>query len=497
MLPSFLSAPGMSYAGGLSAGTTGGFEGSIGAIGGSTAGGATGGAAGTVGASLSEAEIANLMLADGLIPATTTVAGGSTLAAVGTTLLEAIPYIAAFVAVASLFGIFDEDEPYQPDPILERILYTTGNNNITAISTIYAKDLNYLKQGQDVAWTAICDQLLRIAFNAVKAMEVKRSQIGKPATNIGFDYLGAHVSSNRVTVYFYIGNPKSPLPFTDSYLTGCDFGKLEDFIKLNANEVARQIIKLVESLYKGLSSDQGYENTAKEVAKTAEALQKVNYKTLGSGLLQAVASELDTSITKQDFSQMQPYSQDNTYSNETGGDASTLISGGSIDRMVYNQQTKQWVKAEDASIGLRDTGNRTPLSWTDNGMVGGDVIFEPYNNGQLRVMGFDAAGRPIIDLNGDNKLTAEDFISDQEIIKTLPTATVSSLGNYIVKQSAIAAEIATSKPKTDTTSGDTTLVNSGNKITNNNNSTSTTVIKRTDTLDVLRSVGAQTAVPIG
>jgi hypothetical protein len=457
------------------------------------------GAAGSVGATIGPTASATeaALLAEGMSVPATTVAGGSTLAALGTAAMEILPPVALFFAVASLFGIFDEDEPYQPDPILERILYTTGNNNIAAISTIYAKDLNYLKDGQDVAWTAICDQLLRIAFNAVKAMEVKRSQIGKPATNIGFDYLGAHVSSNRVTVYFYIGNPKSPLPFTDSYLTGCDFGKLEDFIKLNANEVARQIIKLVESLYKGLSSDQGYENTAKEVAKTAEALQKVNYKTLGSGLLQAVASELDTSITKQDFSQMQPYSQDNTYSNQSGGDVPTITSGGTIDRMVYNQQTKQWVKAEDASIGLRDTGNRTPLSWTDNGMVGGDVIFEPYNNGQLRVMGFDAAGRPIIDLNGDNKLTAEDFISDQEIIKTLPTATVSSLGNYIVKQSAIAAEIATSKPKTDTTSGDTTLVNSGNKITNNNNSTSTTVIKRTDTLDVLRSVGAQTAVPIG
>jgi hypothetical protein len=339
-----------------------------------------------------------------------------------------------------------------------------------------------------MAWIAISDQLLRIAFNAAKAFEVKA---GTLSTYIGaFEYLGTQINKWGVIIGFYNGTPQAPLPQSIDQI---DFGTPEAFSKLNANEVAKRIVKKVEELYKkGVTHDA---KVTEELGKTAEALQKVNYKALGSGLLEATASKIDTSISRQDFSQMQPNIQDTTYSSE-------YASGGSVDRMVYNQQTKKWVNVEDASVGFRDTGNRTPLSWTDNGMVGGDVIFEPYNNGIPRIMGIDAAGRPIYDLNNDNKLTAEDFTTNLDTIKAvIPSATATNVGNYIANQSAAAAtaaaEIAASKPKTDTASGDTTnLVNSGNKITNNNNNSSTTVIRRNDSLDLLRSAAAQTAPPL-
>ena len=434
---SLASSGAASYAGGLSAGTTIGFEGSIGAIGGSAAG-------------------------------TGFLAGAS----------EFIPIIGALVVgynigktIARWLGFGGNDEPqYQPTPILERILYTSKNNNITQISTIYTKELNYLPSGQPAVWAAICDQLLRIAFNAVKAMEVKRRQIGKPATNPGFDYLGAHVSSNRVSIYFYKGEPTSPLPNNtegnNSYLTGNDFGTLEEFSKKDANSIARQIIELVGWIYRGeFESGPRDENIRTEVAKTVEALQKLNYKTLGSGLLSATADQLDTSITK--FNYIKPVFYDKTdeqYIYDTQV-ASKLAAGHDIARTVYNAQTGTYVGGAPANV-----------------------------------FGYDSFGRPIYDLNNDNMINDADFkTSLADIQKIIPTATatnVGNLGSYVSSNSAYPDYIlrgSTATSGSSGASGGSTVVAGNNS---NNTTNNTTVVRQVSSVDVLRGMTTQTALPV-
>jgi hypothetical protein len=58
-----------------------------------------------------------------------------------------VAVIAAVYIVGELFGIWgDDDEPYQPNIIMERVLLTRGNNDINAISPLWTHDLGYLKE---------------------------------------------------------------------------------------------------------------------------------------------------------------------------------------------------------------------------------------------------------------------------------------------------------------------------------------------------------------
>jgi GH24 family phage-related lysozyme (muramidase) len=432
-------------------------------------GGAAGATGGTIGA---------------VAPSTaTTAAGGSGMlaglgeAAYALAMNPATWAVVAFIAIAS--WMMGNDDP--PNPTIQRVLYVSGNNDIAKITTNWVFEFDALNQDQKMAWIAISDQLLRIAFNAAKAFEV---QAGTLSTYIGaFEYLGTQINKWGVIIGFYNGTPKAPLPQSIDQI---DFGTPEAFSKLNANEVARRIVKKVEELYKkGVTHDA---KVTEELSKTAEALQKANYKTLGSGLLEATAKRLDTSISKANYN-MQPIEASNGYFVEDVG-----MTGGS-PRAVWNEQTGTYVPVSDQPQYV-DTGR------TDQeGEVLTRPVYEWKTTGIQNIVGYDKQGRPIYDLNSDNKLTAEDFSTNLDTVKAvIPSATATNVGNYIANQSAAAAaaEIAASKPKIDTASGDTTnLVNSGNKITNNNNSTSTTVIRRNDSLDVLRSASAQTAIPIG
>jgi hypothetical protein len=331
-------------------------------------------------------------------------------------------------------------------------------------------------------------------------MEVKKNKIGanrfRPE-NQGievFDYIGTHVAQDKVKINFFKGNPTSPLPSSGS-LTGLNFGTLEEFTKLSANFVAKKIIEMVERIYKGHFNYRGEtEEIQKEIEKTSKALQKLNYKALSSGLLEATANEIDTSITKQDFSQMQPIAA-TSYSVDGEGGPSYYTN----PRQIYNQQTGKYVIAADESFGVRDTGRGT-YSFSDAGWTYTPEM-ETYRTGKGRIMGYDAKGQPIYDLNYDNQLTGEDFTSNLDAIKaTIPSATATNVGNYIANQSAAtaattaAAAASGGGTSSTNTSGTNTAVNSGNRVTNNNSST--TIIKRNDSLDVLRSMGAQTAVPI-
>jgi hypothetical protein len=363
------------------------------------------------------------------------------------------------------------------------VLYVSGNNDIAKITTNWVFDIGALNQDQKMAWIAISDQLLRIAFNAAKAFEVKA---GTLSTYIGaFEYLGTQINKWGVIIGFYNGTPKAPLPQSIDQI---DFGTPEAFSKLNANEVARRIVKKVEELYKkGVTHDA---KVTEELGKTAEALQKVNYKALGSGLLEATASRIDTSISRQDFSQMQPNIQDTTYSSE-------YASGGSVDRMVYNQQTEEWVKAEDASIASRDTGQFEMVNMGDEGMKY-VPIKESYRTGLGRIIGYDKSGRPIYDLNDDNKLTEADFTTNLDTIKSVvASATATNTGNYIAEASAAAATsaavAATNASSSSSSASRGSTVVAGNN--NNNTTNNTTVVRQVSSVDVLRGMTTQTALP--
>jgi predicted chitinase len=452
---SLASSGAASYAGGQSAGTLMGFEGSIGAV----------------------------------APSTATAAGGSGMlagmgeAAYALAMNPATWAVVAFIAFAAWMMGDDDD----PNPTIQRLLYVHGNNDIAKITTNWVFDIGALNQDQKMAWIAISDQLLRIAFNAAKAFEVKA---GTLSTYIGaFEYLGTQINKWGVIIGFYRGTPQAPLPLSGQ-IDQIDFGTPEEFSKLNANEVARRIVKKVEELYKkGVTHDA---KVTEELGKTAEALQKVNYKTLGSGLLESTASKIDTSISRQDFNQMQPRAA-TSYSVDGEGGPSYY----STPREVYNQQTGEWVIAADESFGVREAGTgRGTHSFSDAGWTFTPEM-ETYRTGLGRIIGYDKSGLPIYDLNDDNKLTEADFTTNLDTIKSVvASATATNVGNYIANQSAAAAEaeIAASKKTKVETGDNTNIVNSGNPITNNN--TSTTIIKRTDSLDILRSASAQTAIPL-
>jgi hypothetical protein len=496
--------------------------------------------------------------------------GGALALAEGASLLGPVGWaIAAVAVIGSIFGWWDDDEPYQPNVIMERVMLTRGNNNINAIAPLWTNDLGYLKEEGVRAWMAICDQLLRIGFNAFKAMEVS----AKKATNLGalnsddlpFHYMVSCVqswqSNSDVVIGFFKGEPKArqnafASGFGSSGEVGfINFGKIDAFAKLNANDVARRIVKKVEELWKKSYTSK---NISADLTKTAEALQKVNYKALASGLLEATASRIDTSLSETVWGDMQP--------------KNGMTDEGFPIRMVYDQRTGQWTQQADNRYEMVGTGKyeqkySDEYGWqnveimekrrTGLGLVMGyDKLGRPLydlnDDGKLseadfttdreriktvnpsqnaetignyigpaarrvwdqagntlvqeedtRIMGFNKLGKPIYDLNNDRKLTAQDFTSNLDNIKAIiPSATARNVGNYIADYSVSAAEAAAraalgpnAAGGANAAGGTNAVVNSGNKITNN--SSSTTIIKRNDSLDVLRSASAQTAVPIG
>jgi len=457
-----------------------------------TAGAATGSSS-TAGAAAWANSVAQGQAAAGtgtigaVAPTATPAAGGGMLSGLGEAAYAlALNPVTWIILGAAAFTAWMKGRNDPPNPTIQRVLYINGNNDISKITTNWVFEFDALNQDQKMAWIEISDQLLRIAFNAAKAFEV---QAGTLSTYIGaFEYLGTQINKWGVIIGFYNGTPKAPLPQSIDQI---DFGTPEAFSKLNANEVARRIVKKVEELYKkGVTHDA---KVTEELSKTAEALQKVNYKTLGSGLLEATAKRIDTSISKANYN-MQPIEASNGYFVEDVG-----MTGGS-PRVVWNEQTGTYVPVPVSDQPQYVDTGRTETVLGQEGEYVTRPIYEWKTTGIQNIVGYDKQGRPIYDLNNDNKLTAEDFTTNLDTVKAIiPSATATNVGNYIANQSAAAATtaaVAASGGGTSSTntSGTNAVVNSGNKITNNNSST--TIIKRTDTLDVLRSVGAQTAVPV-
>ena len=348
--------------------------------------------------------------------------------------------VAGFLVVGSLIMGQGDD----PNPTIQRILWNADNNDIAKITTNWTFDWGYLDQKGQVAWIAVCDQMLRIAFNAAKAFQVKAGSLG---TNIGaFDYIGTQINKWGVIIAFYRGTPQAPL---GSSIDQIDFGTPEQYSKLNANEVAARIVKKVEELYKkGVTYDA---KLTEELGKTAESLQKVSYNTIAAGLLSATAGQLDTSISRVTY--MQPVEAQGPYESNEAGPV-----GGS-PRGVFNEKTGSWV--------------------TD----------APDN-----VVGYDINGKPIYDLNSDRMLSAADFkTSLSDIQAIIPSATATNTGNFIAAASAAGALAgAATSGAAGSASGGSTVVAGNN---NNNTTNNTTVVRQVSSVDVLRGMVPQTALP--
>jgi hypothetical protein len=332
-----------------------------------------------------------------------------------------------------------------PNPTIQRILWNADNNDIAKITTNWTLDWGQLDQNGQVAWIAVCDQMLKIAFNAAKAFQVKAGSLG---TNIGaFDYIGTQINKFGVIIAFYRGTPQAPL---GSSIDQIDFGTPEAYSKLNANEVAKRIVKKVEELYKkGVTYDA---KLTEELGKTAESLQKVSYNAIASGLLSATAGQLDTSISRATYMQPEEARGPTDY-NEAGP------VGGS-PRGVFNEKTGSW------------------------------VIDAPDN-----VVGYDRNGNPIYDLNSDRMLSEADFKTNLADIQAIvPSATATNTGNYIAAASAAAAVAATNATSGSSgASGGSTVVAGNNS---NNTTNNTTVVRQVSSVDVLRGMTTQTALPI-
>jgi hypothetical protein len=349
--------------------------------------------------------------------------------------------VAGFLVVGSLIMGSGGD----PNPTIQRILWNADNNDIAKITTNWTLDWGQLDQNGQVAWIAVCDQMLKIAFNAAKAFQVKAGSLG---TNIGaFDYIGTQINKFGVIIAFYRGTPQAPL---GSSIDQIDFGTPEAYSKLNANEVAKRIVKKVEELYKkGVTYDT---KLTEELGKTAESLQKVSYNAIASGLLSATAGQLDTSISRATYVQPEEARGPTNY-NEAGP------VGGS-PRGVFNEKTGSW------------------------------VIDAPDN-----VVGYDRNGNPIYDLNSDRMLSEADFKTNLADIQAIvPSATATNTGNYIAAASAAAAVAATNATsRSSGASGGSTVVAGNNS---NNTTNNTTVVRQVSSVDVLRGMTTQTALPV-
>jgi len=338
-----------------------------------------------------------------------------------------------------------------PNPTIQRILWNADNNDIAKITTNWTLDWGQLDQNGQVAWIAVCDQMLKIAFNAAKAFQVKAGSLG---TNIGaFDYIGTQINKFGVIIAFYRGTPQAPL---GSSIDQIDFGTPEAYSKLNANEVAKRIVKKVEELYKkGVTYDA---KLTEELGKTAESLQKVSYNAIASGLLSATAGQLDTSISRATYMQPEEARGPTDY-NEAGP------VGGS-PRGVFNEKTGSW------------------------------VIDAPDN-----VVGYDRNGNPIYDLNSDRMLSEADFKTNLADIQAIvPSATATNTGNYIAAASATAAtSAAVAATNASSSSSGSSSASRGSTVVAGNNSNNTTnnttVVRQVSSVDVLRGMTTQTALP--
>lgn len=369
----------------------------------------------------------------------------------------AAPYVLAAIAViAILDSIFGGDD-YEPDPKIERSIYVNGNNNPNAMGTTHLQDETYIPSG----WKTIADELVRVAFNATKAMMVAT---GKTSP---FDYVtfGCHKTDTFIAVG--TGDPKGKRN-ESQYLER--FGEVS---KINTGTVASKIVKAIQAKF-----NEAYAAETAKIDEAARKLQGTSYDAIAKGLLPSIKKDLATGLEKGIYSENVAESAriETLMATARANVGMNVDAEGNITNQIYSAKEKAFVNRP--ILGYEE------VSDGEGGMVK-RAIFD-----QQAIM-LDEQGRPVYDLNNSGVLDAGDFTSsatNPANLVTAATTATNSAGLIINPNGTVSTSGA----------GSTVVSNSGN-VVDNSTRTSVTNISRGSNPhgDLLRSSGISTALPPG
>jgi hypothetical protein len=322
-------------------------------------------------------------------------AGG--LAAAGSSLAVAVPYIAAAVAIYMIIDSYGGggggSAPPPKEPKFHAAIYVAGNNNISAIAPIY--ETTDYHAVPDVFKT-IAYGLLKVAFNATKTSE----QVTK--TSAPYDWIYIKVQFDRVSMLWGKGAPNPATLIDDNATEVKRWPALEEATNLNV--YAGDILDLVRDEFKKTAKA---ENMGK-LDQAADALGSYSMHTLSSGLVSDLKSgnyKLDTSIEKGVYA-------DNVAESQRIGD---LITAANRNKAYTTEATEAEYGFDPNDTDMRNGAERVitkeataggvPMVWS---VKDGKFIQNAYPGALI----LDAGGRPVYDIEGTSAgLSVEDFVS--------------------------------------------------------------------------------------
>ena len=370
---------------------------------------------------------------------------------VGSTMMEslavAVPYVAAFVAVAyvvdQIYG-GGGGGGYTPQPEVVRIMRVKGNNDISAKTFQRAPKDNPPEQ-----WTTAADQLLNVGFNATKSAEVE-SKMASP-----YNFIAVSITSTDIKFHLIVED--SPSSATEDLSLGAP-GK--DFA---AGAAASKITKFIGEKFKA-----AYADKTASIDKAILALNKMTYAQVSSDLISTLktgANKIDTSITAGVFGSAE---QDKMMSDYTAhklqmeGTTQDGDNYNSTPRMVWSQKDGKYVEAPSTMVTSYDADNN-------------QVKTKVYTPGVLML---DRNGNPIMDTDGNG---------------TLDMAEIPTTVNSSAPSGSLTVTAGGSTTTTSGAGGSTVVANSGNT-TDNSVKQVTTIIQGAPHGDLLRTSTAQTKV---
>jgi hypothetical protein len=324
-------------------------------------------------------------------------AGAGGLAAAGSSLAAAVPYIAAAVAIYMIFDSYGGGGgggPPPKEPKFHAAIYVAGNNNISAIAPIY--ETTDYHAVPDVFKT-IAFGLLKVAFNATKTSE-KATNLNAP-----YDWVYMKVQFDRVSMLWGKGAPNPATLIDDNATEVKRWPALEEGTNLSA--YAGDILDLVRDEFKKTASKA---EDLSRLDQVASGLGDYSLNDLSSGLVSDLSSgkyALDRSIEKGIYA-------DNVAESQRIGD---LITAANRNKAYVTEATAEEYGFDPNDTDLRNGAERVvtkqataggvPMVWS---VKDGKFIENPYPGALI----LDAGGRPVYDIEGTSAgLSVEDFVS--------------------------------------------------------------------------------------
>lgn len=382
-------------------------------------------------------------------------AGGSAAAAGGSTLgstftaLASNPVTWVVLAALLLFGRKKKSKPG-----VHRVIAIAGNSNIDAKATVHSVD------NPPQAYTDLADQLLNVAFNATKSLEIKT---GKRAP---FDYLYLRVEHNRVMLTYGTGEFKVHAHSTGD-LQEKQWGAPNT---LNIPIVAKEMIDDIGKKFKTASS----ENTDK-IEKGVEELGKKSAKSLTSGIEASVARELDLAPSSTESSELFKNIQAQSLLREFQAPTMEMISDGEDsystgERLIYDMRTGKMIKQSETGFGV--TKGKKLFSDGEGGTYEVDTTLFDEN-----IIGINKEGKPIYNI-GSSRIDVEDMrsiVDADSSLSVTPAAGTIPVAEKVVPAGPTLADLLAdiAKRTEEERAGGVTVVNTDNStqsVTNNNTS---------------------------